>query len=60
MNEILTDNTMSLYIDKKIVFSFYDFINTTMFIKFNIFSFDNISQDDRDILKDERYIDDAN
>ena len=27
MNEILTDNTMSLYIDKKIIFSFYDFID---------------------------------
>ena len=57
MNEILADNTMSLYIDKKIVFSFYDFINTTMFIKLNIFL---LTTDDRDILKDERYIDDAN
>lgn len=60
MNEILADNTMSLYIDKKIVFSFYDFFNTTMFIKLNIFSFDNIPQDDRDILKDEKCIDDVN
>ena len=61
MNEILADNTMSLYVDKKIVFSFFIILLNFDYVhKIEHSSLTTFPQDDRDILKDERYIDDAN